>query len=100
MSHRIADYKGKIVVFYVWATWNPESDNANPVIASAIHSGIELISVASGPYLGDFEAGALAAATSVRVSVVSGGVACIAGCLLLAWRIPQFARYDAREPTP
>jgi MFS family permease len=63
-------------------------------------TGIELISVASGPYLGDFEAGALAAATSLRFSIVSGGLACIAGCLLLAWRIPAFARYDARNPTP
>lgn len=63
-------------------------------------TGIELVSVASGPYLGDFEAGALAAATSLRFSIVSGGLACIAGCLLLAWRIPQFARYDARNPTP
>jgi MFS family permease len=63
-------------------------------------TGIELVSVASGPYLGDFEAGALAAATSLRFSIVSGGFACIAGCLLLAWRIPEFARYDARNPTP
>jgi Transmembrane secretion effector len=39
-----------------------------------------------GPPLGDAEAGALAALTSPSVSVVSGGLASLAGALLIGWR--------------
>ena len=42
-------------------------------------AGVEMISYTSGPTLGNFEAGALAALTSVRTSIVSGGVMCVAG---------------------
>ena len=42
-------------------------------------AGVEMISYTSGPTLGNFEAGALASLTSVRTSVVSGGVLCVAG---------------------
>lgn len=50
----------------------------------------------SGPALGDLEAGAVAAATSVDVSIVSGGVACIAGIAVMAATMPGFRTYDAR----
>jgi MFS family permease len=60
-------------------------------------SGIEFTQVASAPSLGNLEAGALASATSVRFSVVSGGVACVVGTVVLAAAIPQLIRYDARE---
>jgi hypothetical protein len=63
-------------------------------------SGIELAVVASGPALGDLEAGAVASLASVPFSIVSGGVACIAGVGILGALVPQFARYDARHPTP
>ena len=56
--------------------------------------------VASGPALGDLEAGAVAALTSVPVSIVAGGIACVAGVGVLALLAPQFARYDARDPAP
>lgn len=62
--------------------------------------GVELAVVASGPSLGDIEAGALAAATSVPFSIVFGGLACIAGVGAMALLLPEFARYDARNPTP
>lgn len=62
--------------------------------------GVELAVVASGPSLGDIEAGALAALTSVQFSIVFGGLACIAGVGVMALLMPQFARYDARNPTP
>jgi MFS family permease len=42
-------------------------------------AGVEMISYASGPTLGNFEAGALASAVGVRASVVSGGVMCVIG---------------------
>jgi hypothetical protein len=63
-------------------------------------SGIELAVVATGPALGDIEAGAVASLISVPFSVVSGGAACIVGVAILSALFPQFARYDARHPTP
>jgi MFS family permease len=59
-------------------------------------SGIEFMQVASAPSLGNLEAGALASATSIRFSILSGGVACVAGCLLLALAFPALVRYDAK----
>ena len=59
-------------------------------------SGIEFMQVAAAPSIGNLEAGALASATSLRFSIVSGGVACVAGCLLLALTFPALIRYDAR----
>jgi hypothetical protein len=37
------------------------------------------------------------ALTSPRISVASGGLACIAGAALVAWRLPAFARYTADQ---
>jgi MFS family permease len=58
--------------------------------------GIEFMQVASAPSLGDLESGVLASLTSIRFSVVSGGFACIAGCIVTALALPRFLRYDAR----
>jgi hypothetical protein len=60
----------------------------------AIHIGV----VTGGPRLGDAEAGAVAALAGPRVSVVSGGLACLAGVALLAWRLPELDR-TAIEPS-
>ena len=54
--------------------------------------GVQTAVVAGGPRLGDLEAGAVASAFGDTVSVVSGGLACIAGALLLAWALPGFTR--------
>ena len=59
-------------------------------------SGIEFMQVAAAPSIGNLEAGALATATSITFSVVSGGVACVLGCLLLAAKFPALVRYDAK----
>lgn len=59
-------------------------------------SGIEFMQVAAAPSVGNLEAGGLAAATSLRFSIVSGGVACVAGCLALAAAFPALVRYDSR----
>ena len=60
-------------------------------------SGIELAQVASAPTLGNVEAGALASVTSLRFSVVSGGLACIAGCWLFVAAVPALLRYDSQR---
>ncbi len=62
--------------------------------------GVFIVVVAGGPRLGDVEAGSVAALTSERVSVVSGGLLCIVGVALLAARWPHFAKYDAHDPQP
>jgi MFS family permease len=59
-------------------------------------AGIELISYTSGPALGNFEAGVVASLFSVRVSVVSGGILCVIGCVAAAIALPAFRAYDAR----
>jgi MFS family permease len=58
-------------------------------------SSVHIAVVTGGPQLGDAEAGAVAALTSPRVSVVSGGVACILGVAALVRWVPDLARYDA-----
>jgi len=64
--------------------------------------GIEFAQVASAPALGNLEAGMLASLTSLRFSVVSGGIVCVVGCGVLALAFPALMRYDsrAREPAP
>ena len=58
---------------------------------SAVHIAV----VTGGPRMGDLEAGGVAAATSPQFSVVSGGLACALGVLLVAWRYPELDRHDA-----
>jgi MFS family permease len=60
-------------------------------------AGIEMLSYTSGPLLGHVEAGLVAAAFSVRTSVVSGGALCIVGVLLCGFLLPRFVAYDARQ---
>ena len=60
-------------------------------------SGIEFMQVAAAPSVGNLEAGALANATSLRVSIVSGGLACVIGCLALAAAFPALRRYDTQS---
>jgi predicted MFS family arabinose efflux permease len=59
---------------------------------SSIHTAV----VTGGPRLGDLEAGAVAAASTPQISVVSGGLGCLLGVGLVAWLMPRFARYDTR----
>ena len=61
-------------------------------------SGIEFAQVAATPALGNVEAGLVASLTSLRFSIVSGGVACVAGTVVVALAVPAFIRYDARAP--
>jgi MFS family permease len=60
-------------------------------------TGIEFMQVASAPTLGNVEAGVVASLTSLRFSIVSGGLACIAGTLVVAALFPALLRYDAKR---
>ena len=58
-------------------------------------SSIQMAVVTGGPRLGNFEAGALAALTTPVFSAVSGGLACVVGAFVVAWRLPKFASASA-----
>jgi MFS family permease len=68
--------------------------------------GVQMAVVTGGPRIGDAESGAVAAAFSPVTSVVSGGLACIGGALLLARLLPAFGRQeitaapDGAQPAP
>ncbi|MDQ6691750.1 MAG: MFS transporter [Candidatus Dormibacteraeota bacterium] len=51
-------------------------------------SAVHLMVVTTGPRLGDLEAGAVASAFGAVFSVVSGGLACVAGVALLSRLVP------------
>ncbi|HET8556695.1 MAG TPA: MFS transporter [Gaiellaceae bacterium] len=59
--------------------------------------GIEFMQVASAPSLGNLEAGVVASLTSIRTSVASGGLLCIAGTLASAAAFPVLVRYEAQR---
>ena len=61
-------------------------------------SGIEFAQVAATPALGNVEAGVVASLTSLRFSIVSGGLACIAGTFLIVLAVPALIHYNARAP--
>ncbi len=62
--------------------------------------GIEFAQIASTPSLGNLEAGVVAQLTSLRFSIVSGGIGCIVGTVVVAALFPVLLRYDARERAP
>ena len=55
-------------------------------------AGLQIAVVTGGPRVGDLESGVVATAFGDTFSVVSGGLACIAGALLLARLLPGFRR--------
>ncbi|HTX00834.1 MAG TPA: MFS transporter [Acidimicrobiales bacterium] len=53
-------------------------------------ASLQMAVVEGGPRLGDLEAGAVASVVSTQFSILSGGVACIAGAIALALFLPGF----------
>jgi hypothetical protein len=62
--------------------------------------GVGMAVWTTGPALGDLEAGAVAAVTTVDTSIVIGGLACIGGIAVLAVAMPALIAYDARTGAP
>ena len=60
-------------------------------------SSVFSLVVTSGPRLGDIEAGAVASLATPRFSVVSGGIACVAGAALVVAAFPALLAYDAQH---
>lgn len=57
-------------------------------------AGIELISYSVGPLTGQMRAAMVASATSLSISVTSGGLMCVIFVALLAGLLPTFRKYD------
>ena len=49
------------------------------------------------PASGDMESGAVATATSIEFSVVSGGLACIVGAVVIGLLMPHFRDHRATD---
>jgi MFS family permease len=60
-------------------------------------AGIEMISYLTGPMLGNAASGILASYTSVKFSIISGGVLTVIGTIVLALLLPKFIRYHSSE---
>jgi MFS family permease len=60
-------------------------------------SSVFSLVVTSGPRLGDVESGSVAALTSTRFSVVSGGLACVVGVLAILVAFPALLKFDAER---
>jgi hypothetical protein len=58
-------------------------------------AGIELLSYAAGPPTGQLRSGTVAAVTSPRVSLTSGGLACVAAVAVVLAVLPAFRGYIA-----
>jgi MFS family permease len=59
-------------------------------------AGIELLSYSIGPLAGQLRAASMAAATTLTVSVTSGGIACLIGVGILAIFFPKLRKYDVQ----
>ncbi len=60
-------------------------------------AGIELLSYAVGPMGGQLRAGAMAAWTTLRISIAGGGLICLGFVTLSAKLMPDFLNYDVRS---
>lgn len=58
-------------------------------------NSVNVAVVTGGPRLGDLRAGAMGAAATPQVSVVSGGLACVAGVWLLGRALPELRSWTA-----
>jgi MFS family permease len=58
-------------------------------------AGVELLSYGIGPPAGQLRSGVVASLTSVRFSLVSGGLLCVGSVAVVCAALPGFARYRA-----
>lgn len=53
-----------------------------------------------GPQLGEIEAGVVAQLFGAPFAIVSGGIGCIIGLMLVVWKWPHLIKYNGHEPLP
>ncbi len=59
---------------------------------------LNILIVTGGPRLGDLEGGLVASVFTPAISVVSGGLLCVAGVGVIALTVPRFARWRVGDP--
>lgn len=63
-------------------------------------TSVNMMVVVSGPRLGEVESGVVASLFSPRISVVSGGLACLLGVIAIAALVPALVRYRSQVEAP
>ena len=61
-------------------------------------TSINQIFFMGGPQLGEIEAGSVAQFFGAPFAVITGGIGCIVGTLLIIWKWPQLKAYNGDEP--
>ncbi len=61
-------------------------------------TGLQMAVVNAGPRLGDLESGLVASLCGATASVLSGGLGCVTGALVIARLLPAFRRLRTPEP--
>lgn len=61
-------------------------------------SAFNILVVTGGPRVGDFEAGVVGQVFTPTISVVSGGVLCLAGVAVIGATVPRFATWRTGDP--
>jgi len=88
----LAGASDQISALFRSAIWNQSiSDDYRGRLAS-----IELLSYSVGPLGGQTRAGLVAERTSLRTSVISGGLLCIGFVSFFAALLPEFRKYDSK----
>jgi len=59
---------------------------------------VELLSYGIGPSAGQLRSGVTASLTSVRFSLVSGGLCCVGAVAAVCGMLPALVRYRAQQP--
>jgi MFS family permease len=60
-------------------------------------AGVELLSYGIGPSAGQLRSGVTASLTSVRISMISGGLCCVGGVAAVCALLPALVRYRAHD---
>jgi MFS family permease len=88
----LAGASDQVSALFRSAIWNQSiSDDYRGRLAS-----IELLSYSVGPLGGQTRAGLVAERTSLRTSVISGGLLCITFVGFFAAMLPEFRKYDSK----
>ena len=91
----VAGWADMVSVIYrktMWATIIPDELRGRL-------NGIAWANVRGGLLLGNVEAGTVARFTNTTTSVISGGLICVIGAVVLAVLLPRFRRYNSLDPT-
>jgi Transmembrane secretion effector len=73
------------------------NQSVTPDVLRGRMSAVYILVVTSGPRFGDLESGSVAGLTSARISVLSGGLACVVGVGLIVLAFPALAAYGRDE---